>query len=501
MALYHLHVKNIGRRHGRSAVAAAAYRAGETLENEAEERQSAFAGRRGVLLAELHLPEGAPDWMGDRAKLWNAVEAMEVRKDARLAKEVEFSLPRELARDAWFEAARAMAGYYTAQGFVVDMAVHDDGTGHNPHVHLMLATRTVTAFGFGAKLRAADKKTFLKDTRTAWQSIANAALAKAGIATRIDASSYAARGIDRTPGQHHAPDPDARRRRREEVAAMVRDSDVTRIAQEIAADPTAAARYPNLSQRQDWPPQVRNAPGILSSPVRQEERAYWQEVHDRANGAQERQPSEPVREAPAARPEVSRSADRPTLDEEAQSVFQKLQSAIFSDGEERRAARAEAARLYQETAQRLYGRMAQAGIFTPEGARLWEHIEAHFRPSDFDERLAEARRIEAKRREPGQMPEATPAQRRQVEQIEREQREAEGVEFKPAARPPDPFALLAQRGEAAAAAYAAARAQQPQDRTLPPDPYALLRPAPAPEPGDNPATVERERRRTQEWER
>src|SRR5260370_9039046 len=81
VAIYHLHVKNISRRDGRSAVAAAAYRAGETLPNEAEEKDSAFAGKRDVVFTEIRLPPNAPAWLPDPAKLWNPVEAPEKRKD------------------------------------------------------------------------------------------------------------------------------------------------------------------------------------------------------------------------------------------------------------------------------------------------------------------------------------------------------------------------------------------------------------------------------------
>lgn len=152
MAIYHLHIRNISRGDGRSVVAAAAYRAGETLPNAAEEGESAFGGRRDVLHAEIRLPAGAPGWMGDRARLWNAVEAAEKRKDARLAKEIEFALPRELSLADWLRIGRAMADAYTSKGHVADFAIHDDGSGHNPHVHLLLATREITPDGFGGKL-------------------------------------------------------------------------------------------------------------------------------------------------------------------------------------------------------------------------------------------------------------------------------------------------------------------------------------------------------------
>ncbi|MFS8047024.1 MobA/MobL family protein [Rhizobium sp. BR 314] len=214
MAIYHLNVKNISRGDGRSIVAAAAYRAGETLPNDAEERLSEFGGRRDVVANEIRLPSDAAPWMADRAQLWNAVEAAEIRKDARLAKEVEFALPRELPRTAWLAVARIMADAYTAQGFVVDLAIHDDGTQHNPHVHLLMTTRVVTPEGFGPKIRSADGRQFVTEARALWARTANGALKAAGVSVTIDSRSHAKRRLDQTPDHHRGPDPDERRARR-----------------------------------------------------------------------------------------------------------------------------------------------------------------------------------------------------------------------------------------------------------------------------------------------
>ncbi|MBB2905268.1 hypothetical protein FHR76_001612 [Rhizobium sp. RAS22] len=215
MAIYHLNVKNISRGDGRSVVAAAAYRAGEVLTNDAEEKLSDFAGRRDVIACGIRLPAGAPDWMADRTTLWNAVELAEKRHDARLAKEIEFALPRELSRTAWLTVAHAMADAYTAQGFVADFAIHDDGTQHNPHVHILLTTRVITPDGFGPKIRSADGRQFISEARLTWERIANAALKMAGVAAAIDSRSYAKRKLDRTPGQHRGPDKEERRARRQ----------------------------------------------------------------------------------------------------------------------------------------------------------------------------------------------------------------------------------------------------------------------------------------------
>lgn len=228
VAIYHLNVKNISRGDGRSVVTAAAYRAGEILVNEAEERLFDFAGRRDVVASDIRLPAGAPEWMADRTQLWNAVEMAERRKDARLAKEVEFALPRELPRTAWLAVARAMADAYAALGFVADLAIHEDGTGHNPHVHILLTTRVVTPDGFGPKIRSADGRQFVTEARALWERIANEALRKAGIAVAIDSRSYAKRKLDREPGQHRGPNTEERRacRQRAKEQAMQRDDDL-----------------------------------------------------------------------------------------------------------------------------------------------------------------------------------------------------------------------------------------------------------------------------------
>jgi hypothetical protein len=96
MAIYHLHVKVIGRKAGSSAVASAAYRSASRLRDDRLERSHDFSNKRGVVHSEIMLPENAPEAWNDRERLWNDVEAFEVRKDAQLAREVEFALP---ARD------------------------------------------------------------------------------------------------------------------------------------------------------------------------------------------------------------------------------------------------------------------------------------------------------------------------------------------------------------------------------------------------------------------
>src|SRR3546814_15232456 len=54
-----------------------------------------YTRRSGVEDAFIVVPEGA-EWAQDRSALWNAAEAAEKRKDAKVAREYELGLPAEL---------------------------------------------------------------------------------------------------------------------------------------------------------------------------------------------------------------------------------------------------------------------------------------------------------------------------------------------------------------------------------------------------------------------
>jgi hypothetical protein len=145
MAIYHLHVKVIGRKSGSSAVASAAYRSGSRLRDERIDRSHDFSAKRGVVHSEVLLPENAPEAWSDRERLWNDVEAAEVRKDAQLAREVEFSLPREMTEAQGIELARDFVqSEFVDRGMIADLNVHrdigEDGM-PKPHAHVMLTMR------------------------------------------------------------------------------------------------------------------------------------------------------------------------------------------------------------------------------------------------------------------------------------------------------------------------------------------------------------------------
>jgi Ti-type conjugative transfer relaxase TraA len=203
MAIYHLHVKVIGRNSGSSAVASAAYRSGSRLRDERLDRSHDFSAKRGVVHSEVMLPENAPEALGDRERLWNDVEAFEIRKDAQLAREVEFALPREMTQAQGIELARDFAqAEFVDQGMIADLNVHwdigEDGM-PKPHAHVMLTMRAVDEKGFGQKVREWNRTEIVKRWRERWAELANERLAELDIDARIDHRSLEAQGLALEP--------------------------------------------------------------------------------------------------------------------------------------------------------------------------------------------------------------------------------------------------------------------------------------------------------------
>ncbi|WP_315701875.1 MULTISPECIES: Ti-type conjugative transfer relaxase TraA [unclassified Bradyrhizobium] len=248
MAIYHLHVKVIGRKAGSSAVASAAYRSGSRLRDERLGRDQDFSGKRGVVHSEVMLPENAPEAWSDRERLWNDVEAFEVRKDAQLAREIEFAIPRELTEAQGIELARDFVqSEFVRRGMIADLNVHwdraEDGL-PKPHAHVMLTMRSVDQNGFGQKVREWNRTEMVERWRERWAELANERLAELDIDARIDHLGLEAQGIALEPqNQIGAP---AKRIELRGIAGEGGEADRAEMHREIAhnngariiADPT-----------------------------------------------------------------------------------------------------------------------------------------------------------------------------------------------------------------------------------------------------------------------
>lgn len=145
MSIYHCSIKNINRSSGRSAVACAAYRSGEELEDVETGITHDYRKKTGIAFAEIFLCKNAPERFQNREELWNEVEKIEKAADARLAREIEVAIPRELSLEEMKNLVAGYAKMLTEEGMCVDAAIHLKVG--NPHAHLMCTTRKIKADG------------------------------------------------------------------------------------------------------------------------------------------------------------------------------------------------------------------------------------------------------------------------------------------------------------------------------------------------------------------
>jgi hypothetical protein len=214
MAIYHLHMKIITRGVGKSAVAAAAYRSGETLKNEFDGELHDYTRKGGIVHTEILLPANAPAEYSDRNTLWNAVEKIEKQCNSQLAREVEVALPVELTMEQNISLLRGFVkNTFVDKGMIADIAVHIKKEG-NPHAHIMLTMRPFKDDKtWGAKIKKVNGKPVYttdwngrnkaEEWRSAWADAVNGALAINGHSgTVVDHRSYARQGVDKIPSIH-----------------------------------------------------------------------------------------------------------------------------------------------------------------------------------------------------------------------------------------------------------------------------------------------------------
>jgi ATP-dependent exoDNAse (exonuclease V) alpha subunit len=203
MAIYHLSAKVFSRSSGASVVGKAAYRSGEDLYDRTIDKTFAYTNRKNdIAYKEIMTPHNAPDWVGDRQELWSQVEEKEKRKDAQLAREVVVALPVELSFEKNTELLKSFVqSNFVDKGMIADIAIHDIAS-HNPHAHVMLTMREVTAEGFGQKKRQWNSNETLVSWRENWELAVNESLADSGSNERVDHRTLAAQNINREPLIH-----------------------------------------------------------------------------------------------------------------------------------------------------------------------------------------------------------------------------------------------------------------------------------------------------------
>lgn len=226
MAIYHLSVKPVQRSKGRTATAAAAYRAGVSLKDERTGEIHDYTRKQGVEHTELIFPSGVNM---NREQLWNIAESSEVRKDGTPAREYEIALPSELNTDERRELAHEFGNMLVQKyGVAVDIAIHAPnraGDQRNHHAHILATTRRFeegtlrqkTDFDLSDRDRKKkgleSRRSELESIRAEWAHLVNHALDKAKLQERVTHKSHAARGLEVEPTCHLGPAATAMERR------------------------------------------------------------------------------------------------------------------------------------------------------------------------------------------------------------------------------------------------------------------------------------------------
>lgn len=204
MAIYHLSAQIIGRGGGRSSTAAAAYRLATVIDDDRTGQRFDYSHKRGVDDWQVIGPEAMPERFRDPSQLWNAVEAVETRRDAQLCREINVALPRELSPAQNRALVLDWCQHFTDAGVIVCAAFHHLH-GENPHAHLMLTLREIANGGFGNKVRVWNNRKVLEQWRETWAKVVNQHLARHEVGTCVDHRTLAAQGVERTPTQHQGP--------------------------------------------------------------------------------------------------------------------------------------------------------------------------------------------------------------------------------------------------------------------------------------------------------
>ena len=230
----YFNIKKLTRGEKVHVVDRAAYLAGDRLYEERTSRTKNHTDKPDVICTEILLPDHAPREYLDRGTLWNAVDRVESRKNAKVAREVIMAVPRELTMEDNIKMVRQYCmEQFVARGMIADIAFHDPKHEyHNPHAHVLLTVRALDKNGqwmlkrhreyeydeAGNKVKGEngkwkvriirldwDERDLFEKLRQAWEDIQNEYLEAAGRPERVSMKSYKEQGIDRIPQIHMSP--------------------------------------------------------------------------------------------------------------------------------------------------------------------------------------------------------------------------------------------------------------------------------------------------------
>ncbi|MCW2477177.1 MobQ family relaxase [Candidatus Symbiopectobacterium sp. NZEC151] len=187
MAIFHLEFKIVKRSEGMSSCRKAAYHARCRITDDRTGNTYDFSHRTDLFHHQILAPVSAPAHIVESSTaLWNEVERVERQKDGQTARYFDVAIPCELSNQ---DKIKLVVEYcqkiFVDKGMIADIAFHDLDS-NNPHAHVMLTLKPITADGFGKKERSWNDKKNVNLWRESWSVIANRYLAAAGSNERID---------------------------------------------------------------------------------------------------------------------------------------------------------------------------------------------------------------------------------------------------------------------------------------------------------------------------
>lgn len=232
MEVISLHVGIISRRAGRSAVQMAAYCSRNKFYSDYTGKTYNYTERNDLVYHEVMLPDCAPNTFHNSEVLWNSVEKVEKARNARLARTLIIALPKELDHNTQIKMVHQyVQKFFVQHGMCADISIHDKGD-DNPHVHILLTTRSLNHDGEwmckqrrnylldkdGNKLRDPITKQYrlgksiktndwdaperIEEWRKGWAEMCQSYFRQYGISKKITHKSYARQGINREPTIH-----------------------------------------------------------------------------------------------------------------------------------------------------------------------------------------------------------------------------------------------------------------------------------------------------------
>ena len=160
----HTHVDIVSRSKGASVIAKAAYNARDKLRDEYYVKVHDYSKKDDLVFSKIFLPEHIPKEFSNREFLWNSVEKIEKSKNSQLARNLLFTLPRELNEEDRIKLiSEFIKENFTSKGMIADCNIHNPTASDNeeqPHAHILLTLREIDEQG---NWKAKSKKEYILD--------------------------------------------------------------------------------------------------------------------------------------------------------------------------------------------------------------------------------------------------------------------------------------------------------------------------------------------------